>query len=65
MTRPFLLLAPIQGITDPIARDLITSLGGIDACVSVYARVSNQVLSAEALLRTCPELREGGKTPAG
>jgi len=62
MSAPTLLLAPMQGITDGIFRDFLTELGGIDACVSVYARVSNQPLPAHALLRTCPEMASGGCT---
>ncbi len=62
MSAPTLLLAPMQGITDAIYRDFLTELGGVDACVSVYARVSSQPLPAHALLRTCPEMASGGRT---
>lgn len=59
-----LLLAPLQGVTDGIFRELLTDLGGIDACLSVYARVSREALPAKSLLRTCPELAQGGRTRA-
>ena len=65
MTPDVLLFAPLHGVTDPIVRDMLTALGGIDACVSVFVRVSNQALPAEALVRTCPELQNGGKTRVG
>lgn len=65
MTPGHLLFAPLQGVTDPVVRDMITALGGVDACVSVFARVSNQALPVEALVRTSPEIRNGGKTRAG
>jgi tRNA-dihydrouridine synthase C len=65
MTPGTLQLAPLQGVTDPIVRELFTALGGIDACVSVFARVSNQPLPAHALLRTCPEMAHGCRTSAG
>ncbi len=57
-----LLLAPLQGVTDGIFRELLTDLGGIDACLSVYARVSREALPAKSLLRTYPELSCGGRT---
>ena len=65
MTPGTLQLAPLHGVTDPIVRDLLTALGGINGCVSVFARVSNQPLPVHALLRTCPEMAHGGRTSAG
>ena len=65
MTAPILLLAPMQGITDSIFREALTQLGGIDTCVSVYARVSHLPLPAHSLLRICPEMATGGRTRHG
>jgi len=65
MLKPTLLLAPMQAITDAILRGCLTKLGGIDACVSVYARVSQQPLPSHALLRLCPEMARGGRTDVG
>lgn len=59
------MLAPLQGVTDAILRDLMTSMGGIDACVSVYSRVSVCALPARALARRCPEAARGARTPSG
>ncbi len=60
-----LFLAPVQGITDPIFRDLLTRLGGIDGCVSVFSRVSILPLPTRTLLRQCPEMGHAGRTRAG
>jgi len=65
MTPGKLWLAPLQGVTDAIVRDLITALGGVDGCLSVYARVSHRPLPEGPLLRTCPEAARGGTTVAG
>lgn len=59
------LLAPMQGITDELFRELICELGGVDRCVSVYARVSVRPLPASALWKVNPELATGGRTASG
>lgn len=60
-----LILAPMEGLADPSLRDILTRLGGIDLCVAEFVRVTNHLLSEKRLLRTVPELAEGGCTRAG
>lgn len=66
---PFLLLAPMDGVTDHVYRALITELypdgGGVSLCASEFVRVSRQRVVDHVLFRHCPELRNGGRTPAG
>ncbi len=60
-----LILAPMEGVLDYTMRDLLTRIGGYDRCVTEFVRVSYEKLPPRVFLRTCPELENGGKTPAG
>ncbi len=60
-----IILAPMEGVVDFTMRDLLTRVGGIDRCVTEFVRVSDRVLPARVFRRICPELLNGGKTPAG
>ena len=60
-----LFLAPMEGLADAVMRDVLTRLGGIDLCVAEFVRVTHHLLSERVLLRTVPELANGGCTPAG
>src|SRR5689334_16302498 len=60
-----LSLAPMEGVTDWLMRDLLTSLGGIDQCVTEFVRVTTQLHSKKVFYRWCPELLSGSKTRAG
>jgi tRNA-dihydrouridine synthase C len=62
---PLLLLAPMEGLLDCVLRDVLTRIGGVDRCVSEFIRVSGTLLPERAFLRVLPELRNGGRTPAG
>ena len=57
-----LALAPMEGISDSIVRDLLSRLGGMDFCVTEFIRVVQRPVPAKVLLRECPELMNGGKT---
>ncbi|MBC8066855.1 MAG: hypothetical protein IAG13_00860 [Deltaproteobacteria bacterium] len=65
----FLALAPMDGITDAVYRDLLTGeLGvscGIDLCVSEFVRVTGASVPRHVLLRDVPELARNGRTRAG
>ena len=65
----FLALAPMDGITDWVYRDLLTDLGngdsGISLCVSEFVRVTRRCVAPQVLRRHCPELDTGGRTRAG
>lgn len=60
-----LCLAPMQGLIDPRMRELLTSLGGLDYCVSEFIRVSNAPVEPHVILRECPELAKQARTIAG
>ncbi|MES2917925.1 MAG: tRNA-dihydrouridine synthase [Pseudomonadota bacterium] len=60
-----LYLAPMEGLTDCHMRDVLTRIGGYDACVSEFIRVTDRLLPARTFLQACPELRLGGRTRAG
>jgi tRNA-dihydrouridine synthase C len=62
-----LFLAPMEGISDFIVRDLLSRISGgaMDVCVTEFIRVAHQPLHPNVLLRECPELSAGGKTPCG
>ncbi len=65
----FLVLAPMDGITDAVYRELLTvALGprcGIDLCVSEFVRVSGAAVQKHVLVREVPELAHGGRTKGG
>ena len=58
-------LAPMEGVVDHILRDLLTKLGGIDACVTEFIRVTQSVLPDRVFLDYCPELTTNSCTPSG
>ncbi len=60
-----LMLAPMEGVIDHTMRDLLTSLGGIDRCVTEFVRVTERLLPAKVFHRLCPELANGGTTASG
>lgn len=60
-----LVLAPMEGLTDPIMRDVLTSVGQFDWCVSEFIRVTDSILPDHVLYGFCPELKQNGFTAAG
>lgn len=73
-TRPdaaglYLALAPMDGVTDAVYRELLTDLhggrSGISVCVSEFVRVTRDPVPAAVLRREVPELERGGRTRAG
>lgn len=58
-------LAPMEGLTDFYMRDLLTRVGGYDACVTEFIRVTDRLLPERTFLQACPELRLRGKTQVG
>lgn len=60
-----LLLAPMEGLADALLRAALTSVGGIDGCVTEFVRVTDTLLPRAVWLRRVPELAHGGRTPAG
>ena len=60
-----LFLAPMEGLADYVLRDVLTSTGGLDGCVSEFVRVTGSVLPRSAYEREMPEILHGGCTPSG
>lgn len=60
-----LVLAPMEGLTDPIMREVLTHVGDFDWCVTEFIRVTDSVLPEHIYDTYCPELKMGGKTAAG
>ncbi len=61
----FLSLAPMDGVTDWVHRELATSLGGVSQCVTEFVRVLDQTVPPKVFLRDAPELARGGTTSSG
>lgn len=66
---PFLALAPMDGVTDWVYREVLTGLAdghsGISLCVSEFVRITRDPAPDRVLLRACPELHRGGRTAFG
>ncbi len=60
-----LILAPMEGVIDHTMRDLLSTLGGLDRCVTEFVRVSDLLLPPRVFHRICPELKRGAKTASG
>ena len=60
-----LLLAPMEGLADYDLRSVLTRVGGFDAAVTEFVRVSGSLLPARTFLRACPELSHHSRTRAG
>tara|TARA_B110000503_G_scaffold63134_1_gene99824 strand:+ start:8037 stop:9017 length:981 start_codon:yes stop_codon:yes gene_type:complete len=60
-----LMLAPMEGVIDHTMRELLTSLGGVDRCVTEFVRVTERLLPPRVFYRLCPELAQGGTTSSG
>jgi len=63
--RPYIALAPMEGLMDGTFRELLTAVGGIDHCVTEFIRVTQQVFPEKVFFRLCPELHNGGRTRSG
>ncbi|MCC2607478.1 tRNA-dihydrouridine synthase [Planctobacterium marinum] len=55
----------MEGVVDHLMRDMLTRIGGYDICVTEFVRVVDALLPAKVFTRLCPELHNGGLTPAG
>ena len=59
------ILAPMQGVLDPLLRHLLTQVNDYDLCLSEFVRVVDQLLPKKAFYRLCPELHNQGYTVSG
>ncbi|MFC7049195.1 tRNA-dihydrouridine synthase [Emcibacter nanhaiensis] len=58
-------LAPMEGVVDYVMRDMLTSVGNYELCVTEFVRVTNQLYKPALFYKYCPELKSGAKTPSG
>ena len=59
------MLAPMEGVVDAKMRDVITSIGGVDLCVTEFIRVTDRLLPESEFLKDCPELLTSDRTATG
>jgi tRNA-dihydrouridine synthase C len=59
------MLAPMDGVLDFTMRELLSSLGGIDRCVTEFARVTQTALNNKAINKIYPEIHNAGYTAGG
>lgn len=55
------VLAPMEGLTDPLMREILTKIGQYDWVVSEFIRVTQTVLPAHVFYKYVPELKHSGK----
>jgi tRNA-dihydrouridine synthase C len=68
--KPVRLLAPMEGLTDPLMRQTLTQIAAdvgrpYDWSVSEFIRVTQHVLPAHVFYKYVPELRHDAKTASG
>lgn len=59
------LLAPMEGVLDPLVRELLTEINNYDLCVTEFVRVVNTLLPKKTFYRLSPELLNQGYTKSG
>lgn len=59
-----LFLAPMEGVVDFQMRQMLTDIGGLDACVTEFLRICDQRLPRRVFIKLCPELEHRSKTQA-
>ncbi|MCB0378309.1 MAG: tRNA-dihydrouridine synthase family protein [Bdellovibrionales bacterium] len=60
-----ILLAPMEGVVDPIVREMWTAIGGIDFCVTEFVRITSNLYPEKVFLRYAPELLQKSRTTSG
>lgn len=63
--RPALALAPMDGVTDFLMRELISRHAPVSYCVTEFIRVSGEVPPHRTFLKDVPELKAGSVTSNG
>lgn len=62
---PLLMLAPMEGLVDPLLREVWTHIGGYDLVTTEFIRVNDQSIPPKVFFRDAPELRNQSRTKAG
>jgi tRNA-dihydrouridine synthase C len=60
-----IILAPMEGVVDPVIRQLLTEIGGIDYCVTEFIRVTANINPDKIFYKYCPELKNQSRTKSG
>jgi len=60
-----IMLAPMEGVINHHMRKALTSVGGYDACVTEFIRITDQTLPNKVFKRLSPELMQQGQTESG
>ena len=60
-----LVLAPMEGLTDPLMRAVLTQVANYDWCVTEFIRITDSILPDHVYAHYCPELANQGKTLNG
>jgi tRNA-dihydrouridine synthase C len=47
----------MEGLTDPIMRDVLTHVGSFDWCVTEFIRITDSILPDHIYYSFCPELK--------
>ena len=55
----------MEGVLDPILREMLAEIGGLDRMVTEFVRVTDQLLPAHVFLKYAPELERGGRSSNG
>lgn len=55
-----LILAPMEGVVDPLLRSLYADIGGVDLFVTEFIRVTHYLLPDHMFYRLAPELKTNG-----
>ena len=61
----FLILAPMDGVTDAPMREVLTSVTHYEYSVTEFIRVNDLPVPESVLLRKMPELKTGSRTASG
>lgn len=57
-----IILAPMDGLTDVYAREILTGIGGYDLCVTEFLRVTDTLFPRRVFYRRFPELKREQQT---
>lgn len=55
-SKPFILLAPMEGVIDVVIRHMLSQTGGMDRLVTEFVRVTDKLLPDHVFYKYCPEL---------
>ncbi|MGF6378458.1 tRNA-dihydrouridine synthase C [Paraburkholderia atlantica] len=60
-----LFLAPMEGLADYVLREVLTSAGAFDGCVSEFIRITGSMLPTRVYEREAPEILHASVTASG